>query len=188
MFSLSPHTHFISAFTALVALLFVGTASAKTPPREHSSLERVRLATELLSHHRVSCLDFHVSRNRDSATAQDNLEQTAGGAMARRSSYGNAPGGWTTLDLRMLRALVALAREGYSFRLTELAGGSHSSRSRHYGGVAFDIDTLNGRKVRTGHPSYRRFLKRCRELGATEVFGPGVRGHSSHLHVAWPRI
>jgi zinc D-Ala-D-Ala carboxypeptidase len=188
MIRFSPSSYFASALTALVALLLVGTVSAKTPPREDSSLERVRLATELLSHHRVSCLDFHISRNPDSATAQDNLEQTAGGAMARRSSYGTGPGGWTTLDLRMLRALVALANEGYSFRLTELAGGSHSRRSRHYEGVAFDIDTLNGRKVRPGHPSYRRFLKRCREFGATEVLGPGVRGHSSHLHVAWPRI
>ena len=173
--------------TTLVSFLFLGSGAAQASDKG-SSYERARLATELLSHHRVTCLDFHVSRNRDNATAQDNLEQTAAGGMARRSSYGNGPGGWTMLDLRMLRALVTLANEGYSFRLTELAGGSHSSRSRHYVGVAFDIDRLNGKKVKPGHPSYRRFMKRCRELGATEVLGPGVRGHSSHLHVAWPRI
>jgi len=87
----------------------------------------------------------------------------------------------------MLRALYVLVQGGYSFRITEFAGGSHSSRSRHYAGIAFDIDTLNGRPVSAGHPDYRRFMRRCRELGATEVLGPGSRGHSTHLHVAWPR-
>lgn len=174
----------LPSLMVLLSILLMGASSAQQAGSSH---ERARLAAELLSHHRVSCLDYHVSGNRDAATAQDNLEQTVNGGAARRSSYGRGPGGWTMLDIRMLRALVQLANEGYSFRITELAGGSHSSRSRHYVGVAFDIDKLNGKKVRYGHPSYRRFLKRCRQLGATEVFGPGTRGHSSHLHVAWPR-
>lgn len=150
--------------------------------------ERMRLAQALLRTSRVDTLNYHVSGNRDEATARANLIQTARGVRAKRSYYGNGPGGTTRLDLRMLRALYILASEGYRFRITELAGGSHSSRSRHYDGVAFDIDHLNGHKVKPGHPTYRRFLKRCRELGATEIFGPGTRGHSSHLHVAWPRL
>lgn len=176
-------------FVLLAALCFLLPAAvgAARGNGEDSSFERARLANELLAHHRVDYLDFHVSGNRDQATAQDNLQQTASGRMARRSSYGNGPGGWTMLDLRMLRALVALANEGYSFRLTELAGGSHCRTSRHYVGVAFDIDMLNGKKIRPGHPTYRRFMRRCKELGATEVLGPGTRGHSSHVHVAWPR-
>lgn len=181
----SPHSFFTgSLLVALLSFLFLESTSAQ---QAGSSYERSRLAAELLSHHRVVCLDYHVSGRRDNATAQDNLEQTANGGAARRSYYGRAPGGWTMLDIRMLRALVQLTNEGYSFRITELAGGSHSSRSRHYNGVAFDIDKLNGVKVRYGHPSYHRFMKRCRELGATETFGPGTRGHSSHIHVAWPR-
>ena len=168
-------------FLAFAATLFAsaGIASAAS--------ERQLLAKSLLTNSRISLLNYHVSGRRDNATALDNMLQTANGTPVRRSYYGRAPGGTTQLDTRMLRALRTLAREGYSFRITELAGGSHSSTSRHYSGVAFDIDMLNGRKVRAGHPLYRRFIARCRELGANEIFGPGTRGHSSHVHIAWAR-
>lgn len=145
------------------------------------------LARTLLSHPGIKLLDYHVSGRRDEASAEHNLRQAAAGKPAKRSYYGNAPGGSTELDVRMLRAILILLDEGYTFRVTEFAGGSHSSSSRHYVGVAFDIDTLEGQRISYGHPSYRKFLKRCRRLGATEVIGPGTRGHSRHLHVAWPR-
>ena len=158
-----------------------------THPRRHPAAERMALAQLLLRHHGVRLLDYHVSGVRDDASAKRNLTQSAEGRPAKLSYYGNAPGGAVKLDLRMLRALLILAYEGYEFRITELAGGSHSSTSRHYAGVAFDVDHLDGVKIRRGHPTYRDFLNRCRELGATELFGPGHRGHASHLHVAWPR-
>lgn len=161
-----------------------GTAGRHQP---EVSGERMALAQLLLQHEGVSLLDFHVSGVKDAATAKKNLTQAAEGRRAKRSYYGNAPGGEVQLDLRMLRTLLILAYEGYTFRITELAGGSHSCNSRHYVGVSFDVDYLDGVKIRRGHPTYRRFLNRCRELGATEVFGPGDRGHSTHLHVAWPR-
>ena len=171
----------------LVMLVFLpGAVSAEYESRANYGELRA-LAKGLLSHRGVSLLDFHVSRNRDEATAKHNLLQTAKGRAAKRSYYGTGPGGSVYLDVKMLRALMILANEGYTFRITELAGGSHSSRSRHYVGTAFDIDTLNGQRIRYGNRSYRAFMKRCRELGATEVFGPGSRGHSTHLHIAWPR-
>ena len=181
------HSLSLPTFSFLSLICFLGVFLGVAPSVKADSWERERLANELLAHPRVTCLDYHVSGRRDQATAQHNLEQAARGGAVRRSSYGTAPGGWTMLDVKMLRGLLTLANEGYSFRITELAGGSHSSRSRHYVGTAFDIDMLNGKKMRWGHPSYRRFMKRCRELGATEVLGPGSRGHSSHVHVAWPR-
>ena len=149
--------------------------------------DRARLARLILSEPGVTYLNYHVSGVRDSATAKHNMQQTAQGRSAQRSYYGNAPGGTCRLDPRMLRAIYQLAREGHTFRITELAGGSHSIRSRHYAGLGFDIDFLDGRKIGYGHPTYRKFMKRCRELGATEVLGPGSRGHSTHVHVAWPR-
>jgi len=91
------------------------------------------------------------------------------------------------LDPLMLRAIKILAKEGYRFRVTVLAGASHSSKSRHYAGLAFDVDHLNGFKISDSHPYWRRFLQRCRELGATETLGPGDAGHSRHVHAAWPR-
>jgi len=77
--------------------------------------------------------------------------------------------------------------KGYSYRITSIAGGSHSRNSRHYVGTAFDVDMINGRKVRYGNPYFKAFLSACRAKGATEALGPGDRGHSTHAHVAWPR-
>jgi hypothetical protein len=87
----------------------------------------------------------------------------------------------------MLRAMNQLAREGFTFRVTEIAGGSHSGRSKHYAGTAFDVDYINGIKVGSGNPHYRDFMRRCQELGATKVSGPGESGHSTHVHVCWSR-
>lgn len=151
------------------------------------SARRQALAQDILQHKRISLANFHVSGRRDTATALDNIRQTARGGKARRSYYGNAPGGYTRLDNRMLAGLKKLADQGYRMRLTEVAGGSHSRKSRHYAGLAFDVDYINGIKVGYGNPYYRKFMKRCRRLGATEVLGPGDRGHNTHIHVAWPR-
>ena len=184
-----------SFLTRLVLVALLSAATLLSPVNAEpsayrqgsASLGRAQLAQLLLQSPRVRVLDYHVSGVRDRASARQNLLQTARGIPAQRSYYGRGPGGTTRLNLNMLRALVVLTREGHRFRITELAGGSHSSNSRHYVGVAFDIDYLNGHKISSGHPTYRRFMQRCRELGATEVFGPGTRGHHSHVHIAWPR-
>jgi hypothetical protein len=130
--------------------------------------------------------DRHVSGRVDRATALDNIRDGAAGRAAQRSGYENAPGGEVVLDGRMLEALRTLAKE-HSFRVSEIAGGSHSKNSRHYAGVAFDVDQLDGRTVSVANASVKSFMARCRALGATEVLGPGDPGHSSHIHAAWPR-
>lgn len=164
------------------------SGSVSTPrPYVPKLSERQYLAKALLADSRFKLANFHVSGKIDSATALQNLQQTAAGSSAARSAYGKAPGGRTMLDPRMLRAMRTLMNSGYTVRVTELAGGSHSSNSRHYLGVAIDIDYVNGVKVGSSNPHYRSFLQRCREMGATEVLGPGDRGHSTHIHVAWPR-
>jgi zinc D-Ala-D-Ala carboxypeptidase len=136
---------------------------------------------------KISLMRRQVSERSDGASSWDNIVATSGGGNARRSWYGNAPGGYTKLDPRMLRAMKILAKQGYQFRVTSIAGGSHSRGSRHYAGLAFDVDQINGIKVGYGNPYWREFLKRCRELGATETLGPGDSGHSRHVHAAWPR-
>jgi len=136
----------------------------------------------------VTWLPRQVSGRVDGATALDNINQAAAGTAVKMSSYGTAPGGWVRLDPRMLRAMYILVNEGYSFRVTSIAGASHSSNSRHYAGLAFDVDVINGVKVMYGSAYYHQFMARCRELGATEVLGPGSRGHSGHVHAAWPRV
>jgi len=136
---------------------------------------------------KIDLMRRQVSGRFDGASSWDNIVATANGGSAKRSWYGNAPGGYTKLDRRMLNAMKTLAQEGYTFNVTSIAGGSHSRTSRHYAGLAFDVSTINGRKVRSGSPYWRAFLSRCRQLGATETLGPGDRGHSTHIHAAWPR-
>ncbi len=150
---------------------------------------KVRRASSqsILIHSRINLADYHVSGRHDRATALHNVEQATDGGPSRRSTYQKAPGGKVLIDTRVLRALEKLADSGYSMRISELAGGSHSSRSRHYAGIAFDVDQINGVKVNYSNPYYKAFMKKCRRMGATEVLGPGDSGHSGHVHAAWPR-
>lgn len=134
----------------------------------------------------IDLLPVQVSGRNDGADARSNIADTALGRGAKRSSYGNAPGGRVPLTLSLLEGMATLSDE-FSFRVTALAGGSHSSRSRHYLGVSLDVDTIDGQRVNKEHPRFREFMTRARELGATEVLGPGARGHDTHLHIAWPR-
>jgi chitosanase len=144
------------------------------------------LAARILASLNITLATGHPSGVVDDANARQNIIDTAAGAPARRSSYGNAPGGTVVLDIRMLRGLLSLA-DRYTVSVSELCGGSHSPNSRHYAGLGFDITEINGRPVRAGHPDLDAFKARCRELGATEVLGPGQPGHATHAHAAWPR-
>ncbi|MGE9267189.1 MAG: hypothetical protein ACQKBY_03760 [Verrucomicrobiales bacterium] len=148
---------------------------------------RQETAQWLIDSPRVRFLNRQVSGRRDGASAMDNIKQAAGGSSCRCSYYGRAPGGRVELDEHMLTGMKKLALEGYSFRVTSVVGGSHSRNSKHYAGLAFDVDTINGARVNSGNRYYRRFMQRARALGATELKGPGDRGHSTHVHLAWPR-
>lgn len=145
------------------------------------------LAKRILHHGgAISLYNRQVSGRNDGADASSNIRAVSQKQSARNSCYGNAPCGRTRLDARMLQAMVILRQVyGYSFRVTSMAGGSHSAGSRHYRGVAFDVDTINGSSVRGNRTLARQFMQACRTLGATEVLGPGNRGHSGHVHCAW---
>lgn len=134
----------------------------------------------------VDLLPIQVSGRNDGADARSNIVDTSLGRQAKRSSYETAPGGRVSLSFALLEGLKELSEE-FSFRVTSLAGGSHSKISRHYLGVGLDVDTIDGRRVDKDHPRFREFMNKARTLGATEVLGPGARGHDRHLHIAWPR-
>lgn len=134
----------------------------------------------------VGLATTHVSGRVDNANARQNILDTADGRAAARSCYGTAPCGTVALNFSMLRGMVVLA-ESYSYYVTEIAGGDHSTNSRHYVGVAIDVSQINGVGVSAAHPSQRAFRDSCRALGATEVLGPGDAGHAGHIHCAWPR-
>lgn len=145
-----------------------------------------QLAQRILNSDRIDLLGSHVSGVKDDANALANIKSAANGGPVKRSRYGNAPGGNVKLSPQMLKGMLELSKK-YKFRVTEIAGGSHSRSSRHYSGVGFDIDRINGRPVNASNPYWKAFLRDARKIGATELLGPGHRGHSTHLHVAWPR-
>ncbi len=148
----------------------------------------VRMAKEIIRRSdKFTFANYHISGVRDNATAIQNIQAAAAGYAAKRSAYGRSPGGYVRLKTNMLQGMIRLANMGYSIRVSEIVGGEHSSRSRHYLGVAYDVTHINGVKVSWNNPYYRAYMKQARALGATEVLGPGDRGHSGHLHIAWPR-
>jgi hypothetical protein len=76
----------------------------------------------------------------------------------------------------------------YILEVSELAGARHGINSRHYAGIAVDIIKINGRPVNAGNPYYRKLMINARQLGATEVLGPGTVNHGGHIHLGLSRI
>lgn len=180
--------------TLIVGVLLAVVVSCSTRDEGNKNvLRRFRknspegMANSLLRNPNAEFANYHVSGRRDRATALDNIQQTAAGLPAARSSYGTAPGGFVKLSPQMLFAMNRLANEGYHFHVTSIAGSSHSRRSRHYLGTAFDVNRINGVPIRSNSPYWREFIRKCEAMGATETLGPGDRGHSTHIHLAWPR-
>lgn len=163
------------------------SAAQPAPPRNEAYRQELGVTLwERFQDGRIDLLPVQVSGRNDGADARSNIADTALGRQAKRSSYENAPGGRVSLSFPLLEGLKTLS-EDHTYRVTALAGGSHSSRSRHYLGVGFDIDMLDGMPVTIDHPGFRDFMAQARALGATEVLGPGSSGHDGHIHVSWPR-
>lgn len=152
-----------------------------------------RTAAELARHvlglvPRIELADQHPSGAVDAATAFRNIEHTALGGRATRGFPGGGVDGLVDLQPSMLAGMIGLVEEdGYTFFVTEVAGGGHSTHSRHYVGVAFDVGVLNGARVSATNPAVTGFREACSRLGATEVLGPGDLNHDTHVHAAWPR-
>ena len=176
---------------SVLVLFLVGCldlSETVTKTKTPTEPKRVRLAKEILARpNQFTFASYHISGVKDSATAVLNIRAAAAGYASKRSAYGRSPGGYCYLQTNMLSGMLKLADMGYSIRVSEIAGGEHSSRSRHYLGVAYDVTHINGKKVSWNNPYYRAYMRKARALGATEVLGPGDRGHSGHLHISWPR-
>lgn len=123
------------------------------------------------------------------ADANNNLLDTANNNSSATSCYGNAPCKRSRLDEEMLQAMLLIhQKHGFDFRVSTVLGGSHSSRSRHYDGIAFDINRINGGRISINTRTLnRQITDLCRSYGATEILSPPDAGHSSHIHCAWPR-
>lgn len=144
------------------------------------------IAAGILRSTRVALASSHESGIADNATAKADLQALAAGHWAPRSSYQNAPGGSTAVDIRLLRALRALGGKA-RVTVSEVAGGSHAVGSSHYRGEAMDVTVVNGVSIAAGG-NYSLVASVCRSYGATAVYDPGYDpygGHSNHVHCQW---
>jgi hypothetical protein len=157
--------------------------------RYSTDVTRAYRAYQVLNSPDIELQASHTSGNVDNAHPAQEVQDTAQGMQAERSAYQTAPGGEVTLSNTLLSALIQLTQTPYNYtmRITELAGGAHSSSSRHYAGIAVDVDYINGTHVSATHPDLAAFMRDCRTLGATEVLGPGFIHHDHHVHAAWPK-
>jgi hypothetical protein len=149
------------------------------------------LAQSVQNNGSITLATTHASGVVDNANAAQNIADTANGLPAQRSSYidgsNTGPGGSVALDPNMLQGMLNLANAGFTFTVSEIAGGVHSPNSRHYAGVAFDVNVLNGAAVNASNASVASFKTSGAAQGATEILGPGDPGHDTHVHLGWPR-
>jgi hypothetical protein len=144
------------------------------------------IARAIVGNRRITLETTHESGVRDAATARQNVADVMAGRLARRSSYQNAPGGFTSVDIRLLRALRLMGTRG-SVTVSEIAGGSHAPGSAHYAGRGLDISWVNGSHVGSGS-AYGTVVDACRANGASRVFSPSYDpygGHGNHVHCEW---
>jgi RHS repeat-associated protein len=169
--------------------------SVKVTPKASVSkpamLTSADIATNLMNSGRINFDQIHSAPSNprfanDLANADDNIRDAAAGRQAHTSVYGDAQGRLVTLDIRLLRMLDRLSQQ-YTFEVSEITGGDHSTNSRHYAGIAIDIVRINGVPVNSKNPHYRAFMQKARALGATEVLGPGNKYHGTHIHLGLPR-
>jgi RHS repeat-associated protein len=159
---------------------------------EHKKLMSENSAAKLVNSDRIEFGDKHPSplagySKDDDANAADNIKDAADGKKSKTSPYSHVGEKEVALAEDMLAGMLKLS-EKFEFTISEITGGGHSNKdSRHYAGLAFDVNSINGKPVNVNNPDYVEFMKMARKLGATEVLGPGSPGHSGHIHVAWPR-
>jgi hypothetical protein len=144
------------------------------------------IATAILHDAGITEATSHQSGVVDRATARWNVVDLAAGRLAHRSSYQNGPGGYTSVDRRLLATVRSLGVH-HSLTVAEIAGGSHAVGSAHYSGRALDVSVVDGRHVGAG-ASYSIVVSTCRANGATRVYSPSYDpygGHGNHVHCEW---
>jgi zinc D-Ala-D-Ala carboxypeptidase len=173
------HTNDLSQRARLALGILGASVLAVATPVAVSAASARDLANQVLHSPRITLATVHVSGVVDRANAHQNIVDTANGQAATRSHYQNAPGGTVALSAAMLQGMLHRSAR-FPFRVSEIAGGSHAVNSRHYRGVAFDADIINGHRVTSQGNDERAFMAGCRADGATEVLFEGT-----HVHCAW---
>ena len=174
---------------ARALLLGAGILSLQvaTSSRAAVPCDRTELADKIKDNSRIYLSTSHPSGISDpGSTARQNILDTSDGKKARTSGYSDVGTTYVWLHPNMLDCMDKLEGVyGYSYSVSEIAGGDHSAGSYHYAGTAFDVYTINGIGVSSSNPYWSTFNQRCRDMGSIESLGPGDAGHDTHVHNAW---
>jgi len=172
-------THLLLASAALAAVFSTSTAMGQAGRQETAIYIRDNTGITLATSHPSGITDT-------ASTARQNIVDAAACKASKTSAYSDVGVTSVWLHTGMLSCMKTLrATYGYTYRVTEIAGGDHSSTSYHYRGTAFDVGTINGSGVSSSNPYWSTFNQRCRNMGSIESLGPGDAGHSTHVHNAW---
>ncbi|MFF0474782.1 hypothetical protein [Streptomyces sp. NPDC004284] len=186
------------ASTVSAAALAAGpTATAEPSPGKHGAPARhhapakvanesARLARSVLNAKGITYATAHQDDTDKASLPKQNLIDVSNGRLARTSPWGHKKGARVALDTKMLNGALKLSTQyHYKFQISEIVGGKHGSHtSKHYTGRAIDVTWINGRHVGE-KADHQGFMKACRKLGASKVFGPGDKGHKRHVHCQW---
>ncbi|WP_051845601.1 peptidoglycan-binding protein [Streptomyces globisporus] len=163
--------------------LIAGSTPAKPKPgtvKPKPATSTTALARQLLTKRGITYATKHSKTVDARSTAYRNIRDMAQGASAS-SHVGYKR---VQLDPRMLKALITLHDTyHYKLRISEFVGGTHSKNSRYYRGLSFDANFINNIHVGSGAP-HKKVMKLCRDLGATEVLGPGEPNHNTPTSTA----
>lgn len=172
----------LTLFAALTGLLATSQSA-----RAVDACDRQELAEKIRDNSRIYLATSHSSGiSSANSTARQNIIDTANGGRAHTSYYSDVGDTLVWLHPRLLDCMDRLEQVyGYSYSVSEIAGGDHSSGSYHYAGTAFDVYTINGVGVSSSNPYWQTFNQRCRDMGSIESLGPGYPGHDTHVHNAW---
>lgn len=148
---------------------------------------RAQLAQSILKHPKIKLL---AQGDTQGASPLNTLKRTSQGLKVRRGCHNDANCGgqkiYIYLQESMLRGILKMANQSpYQFQINSTSGGRHSKKSRHYRGLAIDINMIDGKRVRNNPKFSRKFMEYCRKAGSDEVLGPGDKGHHHHIHCGW---
>ncbi|XP_052675473.1 uncharacterized protein LOC128157124 isoform X1 [Crassostrea angulata] len=102
------------------------------------------VACKIKNSSKITLLKINPSQVKDEADPYSNIRDACARKVAKRSSYkcreGQAPGGSTCLDLKILQYIYNLGTSTkYQVQVNAIAGACHSNGSKHYDGKAVDF-------------------------------------------------
>ncbi|GLF97936.1 hypothetical protein [Streptomyces yaizuensis] len=160
------------------------TAPAEVPPAKSP-------AEKILANDGISLPNVHASASQDKgSTAQAGIKHSATDKAANTSRFAPARAKKDRLNRVRLNALHKLnASKGFTFRVTLIAGSTHSPDPAHDEGRALDADAIDGSRVSPsgqGLARARKFLRTCTRLGGRMVLGPTIdSAHRVDVHCQW---